>query len=241
MHTFDNILQKHNAAGCDVLLVDAEGSDVRIMRSMIAACTDTSRPRPWPRAIRFECMGHSNQMEHGNAEDAIIRRLQREAGYLVVEVGADVTLVHGPTMRGSDELTAWAEQFDVSCRRCGLSVSPVQPAYAATVGPGFTQWMGDPVGYEHGTWCCRRCLSAESDRRELPPQSFTPPTRRSTRRSTTSTRSSTRSSIGMKLEDSQLEDSQLPGQGLVMPSTSDTFSKTACPPVRDGYSQRFQR
>ena len=52
--------------GCEVLAVDAEGYDTKILRSLIAYCR--KHPEQWPELIPFETMGHCDRHEEACAE-----------------------------------------------------------------------------------------------------------------------------------------------------------------------------
>ena len=54
-YTFEKVLKMHSAKGCEVLVIDAEGADCAILRSMVGCCR--ARRCPWPRVIRFETRG----------------------------------------------------------------------------------------------------------------------------------------------------------------------------------------
>ena len=89
-YTFEKVLEMHSARGCEVLVIDAEGADCAILRSMVS-CFRTHR-YPWPRVIRFETRGVASA-EAGlrgcsgcEEEEDVIRKLQQE-GYLLVGEG----------------------------------------------------------------------------------------------------------------------------------------------------------
>ena len=61
--------------GCELLLIDAEGHDVEILRSMIKHCREREAQNEcaWPDLIVFETMGHCDRHEGSGAEGAMIR------------------------------------------------------------------------------------------------------------------------------------------------------------------------
>ena len=74
-----------NFKGCELLIIDAEGSDTAILRSLMAYCREEehdSRNR-WPYVIQFETMGHCDRLEGNNAEWNTISELEY-AGYILV-------------------------------------------------------------------------------------------------------------------------------------------------------------
>eukprot|EP00931_Biecheleriopsis_adriatica_P043712 TRINITY_DN24978_c0_g1_i2.p1 TRINITY_DN24978_c0_g1~~TRINITY_DN24978_c0_g1_i2.p1 ORF type:complete len:347 (-),score=55.70 TRINITY_DN24978_c0_g1_i2:61-1071(-) len=121
--------------GCQVLLVDAEGHDASILRSMLEHCR--GRPHELPELIQFETRGHCDSCEGGNSEWEIIESLEA-AGYVLVAYSYnDTHLVYGPALQREPRLRAWSESW--VCDTCG--------------GQGCMPyaWGRD------GTWCKRCC------------------------------------------------------------------------------------
>lgn len=58
MLSYATLVNKLRFRGVDVLLVDAEGHDVEIIRSMIAHCQEAEEADSWPKVIQIETMGH---------------------------------------------------------------------------------------------------------------------------------------------------------------------------------------
>ena len=86
MWTWSTLVQKLNFKGCKVLVVDAEGFDASILRSMIEYCSSRetkSSSDVWPHVIQFETQGHCDKLEGVGAEWGIIAALQN-AGYTLV-------------------------------------------------------------------------------------------------------------------------------------------------------------
>ena len=134
----------HSANGCEVLIVDAEGADCAILRSMLACCQ--TQQCPWPRVIRFETWGWEDEEERLSEcseckeEEAVIQTLQQEE-YLLVQACRDATLLHGPAVRRSEALAAWADQhFLLTCYVCEYKLWPSKPSFAKEVGKGRSQW-----------------------------------------------------------------------------------------------------
>ena len=82
LYTFDDVLNQSNASGCEILVIDAEGGDCAILRSMLAACQ--SHCFAWPRVIRFETRGHGDVKETDGVEAAMVKTLQ-EIGYVLLQ------------------------------------------------------------------------------------------------------------------------------------------------------------
>lgn len=164
MYTFYDVLALHKASSCDVLVIDAEGADCAILRSVLDACR--RQGVTWPRVLRFETRGHADLTEE--QEEATIERLQDE-GYLVLDVGGDATLVYGPALQSSSRLARWSDKhFTLTCYSCKWRALPSSPGFAAEVGAGYSQWRGTAehrasgLGSEYQPWCCLKCAAPEA-------------------------------------------------------------------------------
>ena len=83
--TYDRLSRELNFCGCEVLLIDAEGHDVQILRSMVLHCQyEEQRGRDaWPDVVQFETMGHCDCLEGIGAEANMIEQL-KGCGYILV-------------------------------------------------------------------------------------------------------------------------------------------------------------
>merc|ERR1712048_1150337 len=79
--TWAKLATTFNFAGCELLVIDTEGYDTKILRSMIAHCREHTND--WPDVIQFETMGHCDRHEGLGSEKQIIRLLEDE-GYTLV-------------------------------------------------------------------------------------------------------------------------------------------------------------
>ena len=79
--TWSKLVSKCNFRSCEILLVDAEGYDTQILRSVVAHCRQN--PNSWPGLIQFETMGHCDELEGYGAEWAVVETLESE-GYQLV-------------------------------------------------------------------------------------------------------------------------------------------------------------
>ena len=169
-YTYRDVLREHNAAGCEIFVVDAEGMDCAIVGSMIDACS--AGHSSWPTLVCYETRGvpGSSDRNYTNDEEMTMSRLE-DAGYVVLQLGLDATLVHGPTLKESSALCAWADRhFFLSCYVCSCQVLPSHWTFAEQVGRGSRQWQGtekdqafmkrhsNPWMLASGTWCCSMCL-----------------------------------------------------------------------------------
>ena len=149
--TFYEILERHNSSGCEGLIIDAEGADVAILRSMINACKFHNIS--WPRVIRFETRGHGD-VENDRTEELMVQELQSK-GYLLLAFDGDATLVDSDAMRSSDWLAGWADDhFTLKCYSCGTQDAPSQRNDAEEIVKGFTQWRRQSI---QKRWCCSLC------------------------------------------------------------------------------------
>ena len=115
-----------NFVGCEVLMIDAEGHDAQILRSVIQHCR--RNPRAWPGLSQFETQGHCDTLEGHGTEWRVIHSLQEE-GYLLVGYSYhDSLLAHREALRQDPRLRRWVMEYQrfpylgaesgVFCRRC---------------------------------------------------------------------------------------------------------------------------
>ena len=103
-----------NFSGCQVLLIDAEGHDASILRSMLDHCE--GRPDEFPEVIQFETRGHCDRVEGSSSELQIIDALQ-DAGYLLLSFShADTHLVLRSAFQRRRRLRRWASAW--ACTTC---------------------------------------------------------------------------------------------------------------------------
>ena len=129
-----------NFVGCELLMIDAEGHDAQILRSMIEHCLkeeDAGR-NAWPDVIVFEMAGHCDCKEGVEVEAPVVKRLA-ECGY--EQFGEDfmnVFLVKVSELDKSERLQTW------------LKASGCQTCQAWEL----SAW---PIRYESGQQYCRTC------------------------------------------------------------------------------------
>ena len=82
--TWNTLSWQCNFRGCEVLLIDTEGYDAQILRSIIDYCR--YYPDAWPQVIQFETMGHCDEKEGSGTEWNVIKALEAE-GYTLVNLG----------------------------------------------------------------------------------------------------------------------------------------------------------
>lgn len=107
-----------NFGGCELLIVDAEGNDAAVLRSMLAHCKERQRcgVSEWPNVIQFETMGNCDKLEGWSAEWDIIKTLERE-GYVNVHFSNyNSHLAWGEALKSNKFVREWAESF--CCAKC---------------------------------------------------------------------------------------------------------------------------
>lgn len=101
--------------GCEVLVLDTEGCDVEILRSMAYHCWWRPDERPW--LIQFESNGLSNARGNGSDEDAVVSELE-EMGYMLVgKSKTDTHMVLGAKAVEGSPLHHWMLTW--RCSYCG--------------------------------------------------------------------------------------------------------------------------
>ena len=112
--TWGELVEYFNFVGCEVVLIDAEGYDTKILRSLFSYCSD--HPEHWPDLIAFETMGHCDKCEGPGAEKAILDKF-REGGYTVVSMSDyDSYLIKTTALDKEDRLQWWVNQW--FCDEC---------------------------------------------------------------------------------------------------------------------------
>ena len=113
--SWEKLVQSCNFAGCELLIVDTEGYDAKILRSMLTYCQHNTWD--WPSLIQFETMGHCDKLEGHGTEWAVIGELE-SAGYILVGYSMINThLVHRESPH-SKALEDWLA--DWQCGRCSI-------------------------------------------------------------------------------------------------------------------------
>jgi hypothetical protein len=112
--SYGRLARSLNFAGCEVLMIDAEGQDAQILRSVITHCS--THTCEWPGLIQFETMGHCDSLEGASVEWAVIHSLEAH-GYLLVGYSyRDTHLASKEAMEGSERLREWV--YGWVCDRC---------------------------------------------------------------------------------------------------------------------------
>ena len=120
--SYSTLARNLRFTGCEVLMIDAEGSDTRILKSVVNHCR--KNPSAWPHLIQFETMGRSDALEGKATEWPTICCLQKE-GYLLVGYSYwDTHLVLRRALHTEPQLKHWALQW-----KCDHCASPQKYPY----------------------------------------------------------------------------------------------------------------
>ena len=121
--TWQRLAKQCKFRGCEVLLIDTEGYDAQILRSLKAYCRDY--PDTWPLLIQFETMGHCDRIEGEGTEWDVIEALEQE-GYVLVNYSYHNThLVLKRALRTKPRLKKWVGGW-----RCSTCTRSWQLPYA---------------------------------------------------------------------------------------------------------------
>jgi len=122
--SWNRLARELNFGGCEVLVVDTEGFDARILKSMIAHCSKLEideQENVWPYVIQFETQGHCDKLDGRGAEWGIIGELEN-AGYVLVHYSTCNThLARKSELWHNKRVTHWARTL--VCERCGAKDS----------------------------------------------------------------------------------------------------------------------
>ena len=122
--TYGKLSSMLRFSGVEVLIVDAEGCDCRILQSVIDHCVQQpENSRPWPHIIQFETMGWGDKFDGPGAEESILGQLVHQ-GYLIFYQGKDTVLVskHASQL---PRVETWLMALRcIDCRETGLRAMP---------------------------------------------------------------------------------------------------------------------
>ena len=113
--SYGTLAKTLNFVGCDVLMIDAEGHDTRILKSLIQHCEEDDRA--WPQVIQFESMGHCDHFSNHPREAEVISLLE-DAGYLLVASSKKDTYLVSPARASVRRLRRWLKRWQ--CDDCEM-------------------------------------------------------------------------------------------------------------------------
>lgn len=111
--SYDRLSAKLNFCGCQVLMIDAEGWDAKILRSVIDYCR--RKPLAWPDVIQFETMGHCDKLEGYGTERRTIQRLESNDYILLGYSHKDSYLVRKGAVDKRSCLKKWVLTWQCDC------------------------------------------------------------------------------------------------------------------------------
>ena len=124
--TYHQLVEQFNFKGVELLLIDAEGYDTRILRSVAKYCQtqESNGSWEWPQVICCETMGHCDKIDGEGSEDACLQMLQHDFGYNVLMAGGSNTvLVKGSVLDQHLRLQRWIAKH-MYCHYCGSTWWP---------------------------------------------------------------------------------------------------------------------
>ena len=153
--TYDGLAGLLNFVGTDLLVIDAEGHDCKILESMINHCQAQGNLSAWPNVIQFETMGHSDQVEGPFSEWAMVECLKSH-GYLVVSrcYGNNIQLVRMAALEAEPRIQKWLDSLCCGfCQRIGRDCLPFhwQPESRSGAACANCQDLCEKFG--SGLWC----------------------------------------------------------------------------------------
>ena len=111
--SYGRLAQSLNFVGCEILMIDAEGHDASILRSVMEHCRHY--PSAWPWLIQFETMGNCDKVEGNGTEWSIIHQLE-DAGYLLVGYSHGNThMAWQQALRYEKRLQKWVRSWKCKC------------------------------------------------------------------------------------------------------------------------------
>ena len=106
--SYGKLAKTLNFVGCEVLMIDAEGHDTRILQSLIRHCQEDYRA--WPQVIQFETLGHCDRHTDYPGESEMIGTLV-EAGYLLVGHSNKDSYLVSNKRKGLPRLQKWLQRW----------------------------------------------------------------------------------------------------------------------------------
>merc|ERR1740123_1458810 len=115
--SYGRLARSLDFCGCELLLIDAEGHDAKILRSMMDHCHEEARGRcAWPDIVVFESAGHCDFKEGAEAEADVVKQLEARGYFVILVCNIDTFMVRREAMNASVRLKAWVDK--VTCDKC---------------------------------------------------------------------------------------------------------------------------
>merc|ERR1712194_412724 len=132
--TYGQLAEKYDFCSTEVLLIDAEGHDTRIVNSVIEHCKEkeTQGKWAWPSIIVFETSGICDFALSDGAESGAIKRLE-ECGYFIfLTHWQNTNMIHRDTLEGCARLQEWLDLMH--CSVCKIKHSAAGRRLVAKTG-----------------------------------------------------------------------------------------------------------
>lgn len=114
------LCREFDFVGCELLIVDTEGHDAKVLRSMMSHCQEAQTVhgrKVWPDVIQFETMSHCDKVEGTGAEWAAIQALERNGYTLVHYSHHNSHLAFTEAIQNENRVRKWVET--ITCDTCG--------------------------------------------------------------------------------------------------------------------------
>ena len=139
--TWAKLAKTLNFTGCEVVIIDAEGYDTKILQSLLRYCRE--HQGAWPELIQFETMGHCDRLEFLGAEKEVLDDFKQE-GYQVVGISDHNShLVLSSALYKGARLQKWVDSWH--CWLCQR------------------RWELPYIGARDGMIYCRECFNHAVD------------------------------------------------------------------------------
>lgn len=119
--SYSRLAESLDFCGCELLLIDAEGHDAQILRSMIRHCQEQEAlgHTAWPDVVVFESAGLCDRKEGWAVEEDVRRQLEAYGYFVLVKCKMNTDMVRRSAMETSKRLQRWAH--NVTCYSCNAS------------------------------------------------------------------------------------------------------------------------
>jgi len=116
--TYSRLARELDFCGCEVLMVDAEGYDAKILRSMIAHCIEqeASGRQAWPDVLVFETGGLCDHKEGATSEKQITKELEGHGYITLLYSSMNTDMVRRDALARSWRLKNWVDRL--YCHAC---------------------------------------------------------------------------------------------------------------------------
>eukprot|EP00929_Paragymnodinium_shiwhaense_P100620 TRINITY_DN6308_c0_g1_i7.p1 TRINITY_DN6308_c0_g1~~TRINITY_DN6308_c0_g1_i7.p1 ORF type:complete len:349 (-),score=48.31 TRINITY_DN6308_c0_g1_i7:222-1268(-) len=129
--SYQTLVESLNFCGVELLMVDAEGHDCAILRSMMRFCekAEVRGEWHWPDCIGVETMGHCDGKEGRGAEAAVLKQLQKHGYWTLQSNYTNANMVHEKAYKRSQKLREWCASFRCADCQNGGSDLGIWPFY----------------------------------------------------------------------------------------------------------------